>query len=61
MTSLTFPQIVTDYVCPPIPTRAFDWCAYFDGDEEDGPRGWGASKEEAVRELMNIIEEEKED
>jgi hypothetical protein len=57
MTSLTFPQIVTDYVCPPIPTRAFDWCAYFEGDEEDGPRGWGASKEEAVQNLLDIVDE----
>ena len=57
MTSLTFPQIITVRVYPPIPTNDFDWCAYFDDGEEDGPRGWGASKEEAVQNLMEIVDE----
>lgn len=45
-------QIKTEFVYPPIPLRQFDWCAYFDGEEEGGPYGWGHTKEEAIADLM---------
>lgn len=45
-------KIITTHVYPPIPIRRFDWCAYFDGDEEAGPRGWGATAEEAEADLL---------
>lgn len=44
-------KIVTENIYPPIPIRTMDWCAYYDGDEESGPRGWGATEAEAINEL----------
>lgn len=45
-------NIVTSNICPPIPWRTFDWCAYRDGTEEQGPYGYGATEAEAVRDLL---------
>lgn len=50
--SMDTPSIVTVCICPPIPDRRFDWCAYYDGDEEGGPRGYGATEQEAVNDLI---------
>lgn len=50
-------KIVTSHVCPPIPWRNFDWCAYEDGHEEDGLRGWGATEQEAIEDLQWQIDE----
>lgn len=47
--------IVTDYVYPPIPVRQFDWCAWLDGQEEEGPRGWGETKEQATDALLDEL------
>jgi hypothetical protein len=44
-------KIITTHVYPPIPWRQFDWSAHYDGEEEDGPYGWGATPEKAVAEL----------
>lgn len=44
-------KIVTSHEYPPIPVRSFDWVAYFEGDEEGGPRGYGATEEEAIADL----------
>ena len=44
-------QIIQQPVYPPIPTNAFDWCAYYDGEEEAGNYGWGATKEAALADL----------
>lgn len=53
-------RIITTNVFPPIPLRAFDWCAYRDGDEENGSRyGWGATEEAAIADLMLIEEGEE--
>lgn len=46
-------KIITDYVYPPIPIREFDWCAYYDDIGPEGPRGWGATEQEAVRDLLD--------
>lgn len=43
--------MITSYVCPPIPWRGADWCAYLDGDEECGPYGFGATEADAVLDL----------
>ncbi len=48
-------DIVTDYVHPPIPVRAYDWQAWIDGSEEDGVYGWGLTMEDAVRDLAGMI------
>lgn len=50
-------KIVTNFVYPPIPIRDFDWCARIDGREEEGPYGWGRTKELAVQDLMRKIDE----
>lgn len=50
-------EIVTSFVHPPIPTRAFDWCAYRDGQEELGGYGYGPTKEAAVADLLATEEE----
>lgn len=50
----THKPIVTHYVCPPIPWRTADWCAYFEGEEEIGGYGWGATEQEAIDDLMEM-------
>lgn len=49
-------KIITEYVYPPIPVRQFDWSAHFDGDEEDGPCGRGATEEDAISDLMEQVD-----
>lgn len=48
-------KIVTNYWAKPIPVRAFDWSAYYDGDEpnDEGQMrvGYGATEKEAIDEL----------
>jgi hypothetical protein len=45
-------KIVTSNPYPPIPTRAFDWCAHYDGEEEAGNYGWGRTEAEAVQDFI---------
>lgn len=45
------PTIKTSFVFPPIPRRDFDWMAYYDGQEELGEYGYGATEQEAIAEL----------
>ena len=45
------PEIVTVFVYPPIPLRKFDWCAYYEGTEESGNYGWGATEDDAIASL----------
>lgn len=47
-------KIITTYVRPPVPTRAFDYCAYFDGEEE-GPVGWGRTIPDALEDLQMAL------
>lgn len=47
-------NIRTEHVRPPIPTTKFDWCAWWDGTEEDGPYGWGSTEEHAIEELLAL-------
>lgn len=51
-------KIITHYEYPPIPVRTMDWVAYFDGDEEGGPRGWGATEAEAILDLKENYDEQ---
>ena len=48
-------KIITSYVCPPIPIRHLDWCAYY--DPEDKPYGWGATEQQAIDNLIEQCEE----
>lgn len=47
--------IITTHVRPPIPCRRNDWCAYPDGEEENGDYGWGATEDAAIAELIEIL------
>jgi hypothetical protein len=44
-------RVITHYICSPIPVRGADWPAYFDGCEEDGPYGHGATELDALEDL----------
>lgn len=46
----------TQYVGPPIPSRNFDWQAWRDGDEEQGPIGYGPTEEAAIARLKEMEE-----
>ncbi len=52
--------IVTSFQYPPIPVRDFDWLAYFDGQEE-GPQGWGRTKDAAIADLIENFPDEYEE
>lgn len=62
-------RIVTTFVCPPIPSRNFDWSAIdadtydasYEGEDENGshwkssPRGFGATEQEAKDDLREQL------
>lgn len=50
-------KIITKHDYPPIPFRGFDWCAYYDGEEEAGGYGWGATEEEAIADFIENCQE----
>jgi hypothetical protein len=51
-------KIVTSCVCPPIPTRSYDWSAWFDDEgEEAGRYGYGATEAEATQDLLDNYDE----
>lgn len=45
-------KIITNYILPPIPIRQFDWCAYFEDQDESSRCGYGRTKEEAIDDLL---------
>ncbi len=48
-------KINTSRIDPPIPTRAFDWCATYDNYDGPGsPIGHGATEQEAIDNLKEI-------
>jgi hypothetical protein len=49
-------KIITRLVYPPIPDRRFDWCAFYDGEEERGNYGWGRTEQEAIDDLRALVE-----
>lgn len=49
--------IMTSHAYPPIPVRGADWCAYDDRrGADDSPYGWGATEDEAITDLIEILE-----
>lgn len=46
-------KIITSNEYPPIPYRCMDWCAYYDGTEEEGCCGFGETEKEALDDLEN--------
>jgi hypothetical protein len=53
-------DLVLRQVYPPIPDRRWDWCAWHDGDEEDGHCGWGTTPEQAIADLGRLDQERDE-
>jgi hypothetical protein len=52
-------KIIANHVFPPIPDRSNDWCAYYDDvGPEDGPCGWGPTREAAISDLKENYNEE---
>jgi hypothetical protein len=51
-------KIVTSYVNPPIPYRQNEWCAHYDGEEEAGSYGWGATEADAIRDFIENCQED---
>lgn len=51
-------KIITYCACPPIPVRQYDWLAYYDGDEEAGQYGSGATEEEAIADFIENYQED---
>lgn len=51
--------IITDRIYPPIPVRDYDWAAWLDGDEEDGPVGYGPTEAEAIASLKAWLEDDE--
>jgi hypothetical protein len=45
--------IITSQINPPIPVRQFDWCAFYDGEEEAGNYGYGATQAEAIQDFRD--------
>ena len=46
--------IVTEYVCPPIPVRDMDWQATRKDYDEGDPIGRGATKQDAINNLLEM-------
>lgn len=51
-------KIITNFIYPPIPIRTNDWCAYYDGEEENGNYGYGETEEAAVKDLIENYSDE---
>jgi hypothetical protein len=52
------PEFRFKYEFPPIPDRRFDWYAWRNRDDDENTiRGWGPSKEEALKDLLEKIED----
>lgn len=51
-------KIVTTCICPPIPLRSNDWIAHYDGDEEAGQYGYGATEAEAIADFVESYQED---
>lgn len=51
-------KIITSNVCPPIPDRRYDWCAYYEGEEEAGNYGYGATEAEAIADFIENCAED---
>jgi hypothetical protein len=52
-------KIVASITWSPFPSHY--WCAYYDGEEENGGYGYGATEEEAIKDFIeNCTDEEDE-
>lgn len=51
-------RIVTSHMFPPVPFRTHDWAAFYDGEEEAGNYGYGATEAEAIRDFIENCAED---
>ena len=54
-------KIITSHQFPPIPDRRFDWMAYYEGQEETGAYGHGATEQEAVDDFIANYQDDEDD
>jgi hypothetical protein len=47
------PEIVVEFVYPPIPLRNMDYQAYYE-DYPEGPYGYGSTEQSAIDDLRNL-------
>ncbi len=47
-------KVIASNICPPIPSRDYDWVAHREGWDLGEPIGYGATKEEAIKELLEM-------
>ena len=52
-------KVITSSDFPPIPDRRFDWSAYQDGWEPGLPLGRGATREEAIADLLEQLKDQE--
>jgi hypothetical protein len=50
-------KIVTHSTHSPLPTRINDWCAFYEGEEEAGEYGYGATPEAAIADFIENCQE----
>lgn len=50
--------IVIIHVHPPIPYRSTDFCAFYEGEEEAGHYGYGATPTEALTDFLTNYAED---
>jgi hypothetical protein len=62
---MTEREIIVRGVWPPVPTRSFDYCAIYDGDEPDDEcnmkAGYGKTPEAAIQDLRDNFPDEEPD
>jgi hypothetical protein len=51
-------RIIVERTNPPIPTRAFDWSAWYDGEEEHGRVAHAPTREAAIRQILEPWDED---
>ena len=50
-------KIITSFDAPPIPVRAWDWAAKRDGYDAGDLIGFGATEDEAIKDLLDKEED----
>jgi len=49
-------RVRTEFICPPIPIRQYDYSAWIDGTEDIGMiQGYGPSREMAIADLIQQL------
>ena len=48
-------HINVEFVNPPVPFRDMDYCATFEGYGPTDWAGWGATKDAAIADLLDIV------